>query len=149
MEVGRFTVEKWKDMFLDALSRRLIVSPHHMLKHMTPASVPLLDGRHADFGEYDDASKLESEDGMEVGLSTHGGAIPPRLVFPWDHPNQEDFSEPPLSELLAFELLRSAIEQCFANQQRYEDAVVLRVDSAVANQLGELQMFISRYGSVS
>jgi hypothetical protein len=94
-------------------------------------------------------STLESDEGMEEGLSTHGDANTPRVSFPWDPPNQDEVPEPPHSQLLAFDLLRTAIERCFADQQRYEEAVVSRVDSAVANQLGELNLFIARYGSVS
>ena len=149
MEVGRFTVEKWKDLFLDAEARRMLVSPHHMLGNMTPATLERSARRRVDMSGYDDMSTLESDDGMEDGVFTREGAIPPRISFSWEPPHQEGIPEPPSPQLLAFDLLRTAIEQCFIDQQHYEEAVVSRVDSAVANQLGELQVFIARYGSVS
>jgi hypothetical protein len=149
MEVGRFTVEQWKDLFIDAEARRMLVSPHNMLRNMTPTTLERSAGRRTEMSGNDDMSTLGSDDGMEEGLSTREEAIPPRISFPWEPPTQDDLPEPPPPQLLAFELLRTAIEQCFIDQQHYEETVLSRVDSAVANQLGELQMFIDRYGSVS
>jgi hypothetical protein len=102
--------------------------------------------------EEDMDSTLGSHDGLDDGvdgMSNDGVANSLQMLFPWEQEDVDIISEPPSSLRVAFELLRVAIEQCFTDQESYDQSVLARVDNAVASQLGDLNMFIARYGSVA
>jgi hypothetical protein len=102
--------------------------------------------------EEDMDSTLGSHDGLDVGgegMSNDGVINSSHILFPWEQEGVDITSVPPLSIRVAFELLRVAIEQCFTDQESYEQSVLARVDNAVASQLGDLNIFIARYGSVA
>ena len=153
--LGELPLERWRDVFNDAISRVLLPSPSRMLQ--IEGDPPIgssisarIRGESVDEGDMD--STLGSHEGLDDGfdgMSSDGVANPPQILFPWEQEDGDNISEPPSSLRVAFELLRVAIEQCFTDQESYEQSVLARVDSAVASQLGELSIFIARYGSVA
>ena len=77
-------------------------------------------------------STLGSHDGLDVGgegMSNDDVINSSHILFPWEHEGVDITSDPPSNLCVAFELLRVAIEQCFTDQESYEQSVLARVDN--------------------